>query len=539
MKQLNCADLFCGAGGTSSGAESTGAARVRFAVNHWSVAVQTHSANFPDAKHVNSRLDQVSPSECPRIDLLFASPECTHHSRARGGRPTSDQQRSGAWDVLKWIEFHRPSWVVIENVREFEHWGPVADNGRPLVSKRGAFFDAWVMAIQAAGYSVDWRGLNAADFGAATSRDRLFVVARKGARRPVFPEPTHTRRPGGELPGLGLPRWRAASEVIDWSIPCPSIFARKRPLAPKTLARIEAGLRRFVGPFVTQWDNQGGGGDYCRDMSGPIGTLVTKANMGLAMPFQVQLRNNCDAADMADPVGTITAGGQHHGVAVPFQFQLIGMGAGRSRPSSDPLPTIVAARENHGVCIPYTVEVNHGGDDQRTALLDSPLGTCSTKNGRGLAMPFLIPYRGERDGQQPRTHSAGEPLPTLTTERGSALTVPFLLHYYGTQNLSPLDEPVDTITTTDRHGVCAAQIGLHNDRNASRSLEERRLRDTMRELGVCDVGFRMLHNYELSAAQGFDSSYVFCGTKSDITRQIGNSVSPPVAAAITRAILGV
>lgn len=499
MKQLNCADLFCGAGGTSSGAESTGAARVRFAVNHWDIAVKTHSANFPDAKHVNSRLDQVSPSECPRIDLLFASPECTHHSRARGGRPTSDQQRSGAWDVLKWIEFHRPSWVVIENVREFEHWGPVSDQGRPLVSKRGAFFDAWIMAIRAAGYSVDWRGLNAADFGAATSRDRLFVVARKGTRRPVFPEPTHTRRAGGELPGLGLPRWRAASEVIDWSITCPSIFSRKRPLAPKTLARIEAGLRRFVGPFVTQWDNQGGGGDYCRDLCGPIGTLVTKANMGLAMPFQVQLRNNCDAADMADPVGTITAGGQHHGVAVPF-----------------------------------TVEVNHGGDDQRTALLDSPLGTCSTKNGRGLAMPFVI---GQQSGSVPR--AVDSPIPTIATGGVIRMAVPFLLHYYGTQNLSPLTDPVDTITTTDRHGVCAAQIGLHNDAHASRSPEERRLRDTMRELGVCDVGFRMLHNHELSAAQGFAPHYVFCGTKSDVTRQIGNSVSPPVAAAITRAILGV
>jgi site-specific DNA-cytosine methylase len=141
-RQLNCCDLFCGGGGTSSGAESTGAARVRFAVNHWSVAIQTHSANFPDATHVNSRLDQVSPSECPRIDLLFASPECTHHSRARGGRPTSDQQRSGAWDVLKWIEFHRPSWVVIENVREL----PVPNLKRGLKS--------WGGEVPALGFAV-------------------------------------------------------------------------------------------------------------------------------------------------------------------------------------------------------------------------------------------------------------------------------------------------------------------------------------------------------------------------------------------------
>ena len=153
--RLIAADLFCGAGGTSIGAESTGLALVGFALNHWSVAVETHAANFPHARHVNSRLDQVSPSECQRIDLLFASPECTHHSRARGGRPTSDQQRAGAWDVMKWIEFHRPSFVVIENVSEFEHWGPVGNDGRPLTSKRGAFFEAWVNAIRAAGYAVD------------------------------------------------------------------------------------------------------------------------------------------------------------------------------------------------------------------------------------------------------------------------------------------------------------------------------------------------------------------------------------------------
>ncbi|NBW11356.1 MAG: DNA cytosine methyltransferase [Caulobacteraceae bacterium] len=448
VKQLNCCDLFCGAGGTSAGAESTGAARVRFAVNHWSVAVQTHAANFPDARHVNSRLDQVNPGECERIDLLFASPECTHHSRARGGRPTSDQQRSGAWDVMRWIEHHRPSWVVVENVVEFEQWGPIGDDGRPLVSKRGAFFRAWIAAIEAAGYRVDWRQLNAADFGAATSRNRLFVVARKGNRMPLFPEPTHTRYAGGELPGLGLPRWRAAAEVVDWSLPCPSIFNRKRPLAPKTIARIEAGLRRFVGPF------------------------------------QVQLRNNCDAEEMAKPVGTITAGGQHHGLALPF-----------------------------------TVEVNHGGADSRTCDLREPIGTVSTHNGRGLAMPFIAGCGG-RAGQSPE-RSVSTPVATITTKADSCLVMPFLLHYYGTSDVSPVGEPVDTITTRDRHGLAMASLV-----------------QTCRELQVVDVGFRMLQNHELSAAQGFRPDYVFCGSKADVTRQIGNSVSPPVAAAITQAILG-
>lgn len=414
--KLKAADLFCGAGGTSCGAEATGAARVAFALNHWTTAVETHSRNFPHAKHVNSRLDQTSPGECGKIDLLFASPECTHHSRARGGRPTSDQQRSGAWDVMKWIEHHRPSWVVVENVVEFEQWGPVSEKGIPLASKRGAFFQAWIAAIEAAGYVVDWRHLNAADYGAATSRNRLFVVARKGRRAPVFPEPTHQRHRGRTLPGMERPSWRTAAEVIDWTLPCPSIFGRKRPLADKTIARIEAGLRRFVGPFVASWTNTQSQSNYEYSPDRPLPTVLTKAHLGLA--------------------------------------------------------------------VPYTVEVNHGGHDSRTATLDAPIGTASCKNGRGLAVPFLT-------------------------------------HFYGNSGASPITEPVDTITTVDRHSLAVASLVK-----------------TMHELHVVDIGFRMLQNHELAAAQGFPGEYVFCGSKADITRQIGNSVSPPVAAAITRAIAG-
>ena len=460
-----------------------------FALNHWSTAVETHSRNFPHAKHVNSRLDQTSPGECGNIDLLFASPECTHHSRARGGRPTSDQQRSGAWDVMKWIEHHRPSWVVVENVVEFEQWGPVSDKGIPLASRKGAFFHAWIAAIEAAGYVVDWRHLNAADFGAATSRNRLFVIARKGRRAPVFPEPTHRKGTARTLPGMGLPSWRTAAEVIDWTLPCPSIFGRKRPLADKTIARIEAGLRRFVGPFVASWTNTQSDSKYEYSPDRPLPTVLTKAHMGMA--------------------------------------------------------------------VPYTVEVNHGGNDSRTATLDAPIGTASCKNGRGLAVPYIVPNFGERDGQSPRTHgvdvpapaitghgagqlavpfvcgcgardgdsppsSLSQPLNTIVTKDAKCLAVPFLTHFYGNSGASPISDPVDTITTVDRHSLAVASLVK-----------------TMHELHVVDVGFRMLQNHELAAAQGFPGEYVFCGSKADITRQIGNSVSPPVAAAITWAIAGV
>lgn len=451
MKKLRAADLFCGAGGTTAGAEDSGAAKCVFALNHWQVAVDTHLANFPHARHVNSRLDQCSPSECGPIDLLFASPECTHHSRARGGRPTSDQQRSGAWQVLPWVEHHRPSFVVIENVVEFRDWGPVGNDGRPLMSKRGKFFNAWLMAIQAAGYCVDHRELNAADYGAATSRNRLFVIARKGNRQPVWPEPIRSRRSGNELPGMGLPRWRAASEVIDWTMPIGSIFARKRPLADNTLLRLEVGLRRFVGPFVTQWDNASNR-DPSRSLGQPLPTMVTKANTGICLPFQVQMRNHMNAAGISSPLGAITAGGRHHAIAA-------------------------------------------------TSDVDDPLGSVTTKRGKGLAIPFLSSF-------------------------------------YGNETSVAATSPVATITTRDRHSLCIASCLGPQHWPQPKSDAMRILQDTMRELKVADLLFRMLANHELAAAQGFKPDYIFRGTKADVTRQIGNSVSPPVASAICAAIAG-
>ena len=506
MRKLIAADLFCGAGGTSQGAEQSGAAEVRFALNHWQTAVETHSANFPGAKHVNSRLDQTSPSEAERIDLLFASPECTHHSRARGGRPTSDQQRSGAWDVLKWIEHHRPSWVVVENVVEFRDWGPVGANGRPLESKRGHTFSAWATAIRSLGYKVDDAELNAADYGAATSRNRLFVIARKGNRSPLFPEPTHGKRAGGELPGMELQPWRAAAQIIDWSVPCPSVFARKRPLADKTLLRIEAGLRRFVGPFVAQWDHQSGGGSYTRDISGPLGTFTTKANMGLVNPFITRVahgegRWGRSVDDLGCPLGTLTTS-KDFALAMPFVVPNFGEAPGqtpRTHSLCDALPCVTSHGAG-GLCVPFQMDVNHDGPP-RLAPLTEQLGSVTTKNGRAIAVPWLSSF-------------------------------------YGNETQSPAGLPVPTITTKDRHSLCVAQVGTPNDSRCPCSAAMRKLCDTMRELGVADIGFRMLQNHELSAAQGFPPSYIFRGTKADVTKQIGNSVSPTVAEAITRTLAG-
>lgn len=440
------ADLFCGAGGTTTGAKMSGEVDVVFALNHWDRAIETHSANNRETKHVNSRLDQTSPGECPKIDFLYASPECTHHSKARGGKPTSDQQRSGSWDVLKWIEYHRPSHVIIENVWEITNWGPVGKDGKPLEKFKGKYFQSWVSAIQSGGYKVDYRKLNSADFGAATSRERFILVARKGNRSPLWPEPSHTRQCGGELPGMGLQRWRAAAEVIDWKLPCPSIFGRSRELADKTLARIEAGLRRFVQPYI------------------------------------VKFRANEHSESIGRPISTITAGGGHHGLAMPYITQWDHQGSS-------------------GPCV---------------RSIDSPLATMTTKANMGLTVPCFDINHGD----------------------GKGLVIPWLSSFYGTDNHHGADEPVATITTKDRHAVCVARYSGPDQWPAPRTEAMRSLQATMRELGIADVGFRMLQNHELSAAQSFPSDYVFAGNKSEVTKQIGNSVPPLLAKAVTLACCG-
>lgn len=533
--KLRAADLFCGAGGTSAGAHATGGVDVTFALNHWDRAIQTHSANFPWTKHVNSRLENTSPSETSDINLLFASPECTHHSRARGGKPTSDQQRSGAWHVLPWIEHHRPSWVVIENVVEFREWGPVSAAGVPLTSKRGAMFDAWLTGIRSMGYKIDIQELNAADFGAATSRNRLFVIARKGNRNPVFPEPTHGRHTTGALPGMGLLRWRAAADVIDWSIPCPSIFRRQRPLADKTLLRIEAGLRRFVGPYIFSTLSTGAP----RACDQPTPTLTASGGCWLATPFQVQFRNNMDAANIESPVNTITAGGGHHGVATPYIVPNFGEADGQS-PRTHSLDAPVPCITSHGagcLSIPFLADVNHGGNDERTNPVGNPLGTVTAKNGKALVVPFQFQLIGRGAG---KSRSVASPVPTIVAARENhGIVFPWISSFYGSETQSVIDAPVPTIVTKDRHSLCVALCQGPQDWPAAESEAMRTLQATMLKLGVCDVGFRMLSNPELAAAQGFDADYIFHGTKAEVTRQVGNSVSPAVAKAMTQAILSV
>ncbi len=477
-RRLQGIDLFCGAGGFTTGAVQSGYVDMRLAINHWRTAVYSHQNNHKNTRHICARIDDVDPRNdktLPACDLLLASPECTHHSNARSGRPIDDQKRATPWHVLVWAEAKRPDWIVVENVREFRNWGPLTKAGQPNKRQKGRTFKAWIKAIKSLGYQVDHQLLNAADFGAPTKRIRLFIIARRRRSHKdiPWPEPTHTPE-----------QWLPAAGIIDWQKPCPSIFTRKRPLAPKTLRRIKIGMEKFVKPFV------------------------------------VKLRNHGTVGDIGDPLDTITAGGTHHGLCVPFFLPREGIYDSkgtpkRSRSIGEPLPTIITSHGPGHLVMPFLIKY-HGGVDprrdgtERSCDVQHPLPTIDTQPRFAIASPYLLAIN--HGGDDDRSHSLGQPMATLTAKNGHSLVIPFLTKYYGTGGAAPVTAPVDTITAKDRFGLT--------------------LIETMRELGVVDIGFRMLGVDELLRAQGFPGDYFLHGTKAEQVKQIGNSVSPPVAKAI-------
>jgi DNA (cytosine-5)-methyltransferase 1 len=384
------ADLFCGAGGSSTGlvqaAQERGHKLDLLAVNHWTVAVETHTQNHPWARHLCADLSQVDPSKVVpggRLDVLIASPECTHHSQARGGKPCSDQSRASAWHVLHWIERLRVQDVMIENVKEFEGWGPLGDDDRPDKSRKGETFKAFVAAVKSFGYAVEWRVLNAADFGEATCRRRLFIRASRSGRV-TWPEATHH---AGGATGAS---WRPAREIIDWSIKGEEIGKRKRPLAPRTMDRIEAGLRKFGGePFIA----------VLRGYSSTGGVQVNS---------------------VGEPLSTISANGTHAALCEPFVVPMEHSGRQPVRKTDVPLPTITTAKGgSFGLCQPFVMQVAHAGSDHtRVRSVDEPLPTIPAG------------HRGEL-----------------------AVCQPFITKYYGTGRCWPVTEPLDTITAKDRFAL--------------------------------------------------------------------------------------
>jgi DNA (cytosine-5)-methyltransferase 1 len=289
-RRILVADLLCGAGGSSTGCaralRELGLEMELVCVNHWPVAIETHRKNHPEARHYVQDISAVRPHlVVPEgyLDLLMASPTCTHHSVARGGKPTSDQQRSDPWHIITWLTELRVKRIIIENVWEFIGWGPVDPrSGKPIKSRKGEYFHAWIDTIRRLGFEPEWRKLNAADYGDATTRQRFILMARSDRKRVLWPMPTHIRNGDSLALFPAVKPWRPAREIIDWSIKGRSIFDRKKPLAPKTLARIYAGAQKFGWPE----------------------------------PFLVILRNHMAGHSLDRPLPTVAANGTHIGLVV-------------------------------------------------------------------------------------------------------------------------------------------------------------------------------------------------------------------------------
>jgi DNA (cytosine-5)-methyltransferase 1 len=332
-KKLLVADLFCSAGGSSTGAQRAlaeiGLEMELVCLNHWPTAVETHKRNHPEARHYCQDIATAKPHLIvPEgyLDLLTASPTCTYHSVARGGKPTSDQQRSDPWHIIPWFTELRVKRAIIENVWEFINWGPVdPKSGKPIKARRGEYFNAWVNVIRSLGGEPEWRKLNAADYGDATTRQRFWMLIRFDRKRVAWPTPSHAKRQPGVLP-LGMKDWRPAREIIDWKLKGRSIFTRKKPLSPKTLARIYAGAVKlnWPDPFLVILRNHMG----AQSVDGPIPTVAAGGNhIGLAQPVIIEAAHGNSAGERDPnhrraksaelPLGTIHAGGGNFAVAEP------------------------------------------------------------------------------------------------------------------------------------------------------------------------------------------------------------------------------
>jgi len=472
VRPMLIADLFCGAGGLSNGAaramRELGLPVRLIGVNHWPVAIETNRRNHKehaDRIHCADLESALPLTLVPegRLDLLTAAPSCVFHSRARGGRPVHDQQRMDPWHVVRWCTELRVTRLLVENVPEFMDWGPCSlVTGRPIKSRRGEYFRAWVAALQAVGFKVDWKVLCCANYGDVTSRQRFFLIGRSDGKRLLWEDFSHDRVGGTDLLGT-RPRWRGAREIIDWSMTGKSIFNRKKPLSPNTLRRILAGAAkyRWQQPYIDAVQALLDG-----DTPKLVFTRAEALELGLiqAEPVVIHMRGTSDqhlqasARSADEPLPTLTAGGTHVGLVLATSS------GGAARDLDQPLPTITtggAGSERPGNARPQLMEplvmATASGGTARPVTQPVPTITTGGNGARPhLIEPIIVPTSNTSSPGVPR--SVADPIRTVTTAKGGdqALAVPLLAPYYGNGSgltAQSVSDPVPSVTTKARFGL--------------------------------------------------------------------------------------
>ncbi|MHB0881635.1 DNA cytosine methyltransferase [Paenibacillus sp. SEL1] len=524
-------DNFAGGGGASTGIELATGKSVDIAINHDSAAIAMHEANHPETEHYCESVWEVSPAEAVKgrpVGLAWFSPDCKHFSKAKGGKPVAKEIRGLAWVAVRWAATVKPRVIMLENVEEFTTWGPLTPDGYPDKKQKGRTFRAFVNALRRQGYRVEWKELRACDYGAPTIRKRLFLIARRDGRPIVWPEPTHGAPDSPEVKAGKRQPWRTAAEIIDWDLPCPSIFERKKPLAENTQRRIARGIHRFVidnpQPFIVRIGQTGFGKDRLQyQVTDPLTTVTTKAEHLLVTPVLGVNTSGHPGSSPTEPLRTVTTGG-HHMVVSPTLIE-IGYGEGPGQAPrvpglQKPLGTVVAGGRKHALVAAFLAKHYGGGYTGPSNDLDDPLSTVTTVDHNALVTSHLVKMKGTNIGQL-----VEEPIQTITAGGNHFGEVrAFLLKYYGSaDNGQTMDGPLHTITTKDRFGL----VTIHGV-----------------DYQIVDIGMRMLEPHELFAAQGFPSNYIIevdadgkRYSKSAQVARCGNAVPPPFAEALVRANL--
>jgi DNA (cytosine-5)-methyltransferase 1 len=391
-------DNFAGGGGASTGIERAIGRPVDIAINHDPEAVAMHQANHPQTLHLCESVWDVDPRQAcagRRVGLAWFSPDCKHFSKAKGGKPVEKKIRGLAWVAVRWAATVAPRIIILENVEEFVTWGPLTAEGRPCPRRKGREFGAFVNALKRLGYAVEWRELRACDYGAPTSRKRLFLIARRDGAPITWPTPTH---------GPGRRPYRTAAECIDWALPCPSIFERTRPLAEATLRRIARGIRRYVveatEPFIVRMGHVGHGpasdSGKVRSVQEPLSTITSKAEHLLVAPTLVQTGYGertgqaPRAPGLDKPLGTIVAGGQKHALVAAFLAKHYGGNETPGAPLAAPMSTITT-QDHHALVAAFLVKFY--GTGGQLAGCDEPMHTLPTKDRMGLVTVAGQQYR--------------------------------------------------------------------------------------------------------------------------------------------------
>lgn len=580
---LTVTDLFCGAGGSSSGLVEAGY-KVVIAANHWALAIESHQVNHPDTDHSQADISQVNPAYFPKTHVLWGSPECTNHSIAKGikrqriqdqalfeldgTRPLPDEaanrSRATMWDIPRFAEYHRYMAIILENVVDAYRWDQ---------------FEAWQMAMRSLGYRMQFVWLNSmhAQIGglpAPQSRDRMYIVmwrADLATGKTKGPNVGKWTRPMAFCPEHGQvqavqafkkaeqwgryraqylyrcpecwqiiePGWLPASSIIDWSIPAQRIGDREKPLAEKTRERIRRGIERYWKPITlaaagnTYDAVNRKGGNYLRAWPADevLRTQNTTAEYGVAIPPLVVTNNHANRARTADEALPTATTGNAHALLVNL---VSGADESRSRPVSEVLPAIVAGGTHASLLIPV-----EGREGKSAASAADPLRTQSTRNETGL----LVPAGGTwRDAATP----LGAPISAITTREADGLLVPLRNHGVA----KPTTHPIDTVSAEGNHH---ALVMRHNNSRGKGAGMTTPIREPIRalttaghqsliepsapiSLDVDDAGFRMLEPHEIQLGMGFAADYLLLGSKRDKVKQAGNAVTPPAARDLGHAV---